>query len=317
MRIFSGSSGLNNRVDPTRLNFNPETGISELSEAINVEIDSTGRVSLQQGLSELVAGEFKSLCPFDCGGYLLVLRNGNNLMAVDPGGDLLSVRANMTDAYIDYEKASDGKKEYIYYLNGHEKGKVYNRVSHGWTALDYVGPDTTKQFADPPYGHLLTLFNGRMYIAMDNAIYASEPHDFGKFNLEHNYIIFPGRITFLEHMADGLFVGDSYSTYFLSGGDILRDDNSFSLRKVSDKSIIQNSGSRCMAENIGMDFSGEVVVAWSDFGCYVLGPGGYCKNHTINKLIRRIPAQGNNYLPDSSYGASIVVNNEKLISTFT
>jgi len=316
VNLFTGSTGLNNKVDPVRLRFDPETGISELSEAVNVEIESSGRTGRQSGYNELVSGSFKSLCPFDCGGYSLVLQNGSSLVAVDEGGTLLNVRSNLTDAYLDYEIASDGVKNYVYYLNGHERGKVYDRTHEAWEGLDYVGPDTTKQFDDPPNGHLLTLFNGRMYVADDNVIYASESHDFSKFNMEENYIPFPGRITLLEHMRDGIFVSDVYSTYFLSGGDILRADNSFSLLRVGDKSIIPHSGVRCAAENIGLDFSGEVILAWSNFGCYVLAPGGYFKNHTINKLIRRIPAQGNNYLPDSNHGASIILNNEQLISTF-
>jgi len=316
VNLFTGSTGLNNKVDPVRLKFDPETGMSELSEAVNTEIESSGRIGRQSGYNELVSGSFKSLCPFDCGGYSLVLQNGSQLMAVDHIGTLTGVRSSMTDAYIDYELVSDGKQNWTYYLNGHERGRVYNMVSYEWIALDYVGPDTTKQFSDPPNGHLLTLYNGRMYIAMDNVIYASEPHDFGKFLMEENYIPFPGEITLLEHMRDGIFVSDDYSVYSLLGGDILRLDDSFALNKVGDKPIIRGTGVRCMAENIGMDFSGEVILAWTDFGCMVLGPGGYYKNHTFNKLIRRVPAEGTNYLPDSSYGASLVMNNEQLISTF-
>jgi len=317
INLFNGSSGLNNKIDPVRHRFDPETGIAELSEAINVEIESSGRIGRISGFNELVSGSFKSLCPFDCGGYSLVLQDGSLLKAVDHLGTLTGVRSSMSDAYLDYEMASDGLKNYVYYLNGHERGRVYDMVSYTWTALDYVGPDTTKVFDDPPNGHLLTLYNGRMYIAMDNTIYASEPNDYGKFQMEENYIPFPGKITLLEHMDDGLFVSDDYSVYSLLGGDILRLDDSFKLKKVGDKPIIRGNHARCMAENIGMDFAGEIVLAWTDFGCMVLGPGGYYKNHTFNKLFRRVPAEGTNYLPDSAYGASIVMNNVQLISTFT
>lgn len=317
IRLFSGTTGLNNRIDPVRLSFDRETGIAELSETANIRIDPTGRPSRQKGYTKLASGNFSNLCKFDCGGYTLAIKDGTTLVAVDEDGNYTNVRTGLTSgAYMDYEKASDGSKDYIYYLNGNERGRVYDRTNYDWSAGTYYGPDTTKGFSDPPNGHLLTLYNGRMYIADGNAIYASEPHDFTKYNLAEGYILFPGKITFLDNVDGGIFVSDASSIYFLAGDDILHSDRQFALKKLYDRPIIRGTGVKTMAENLRLDVIGEVIIAWTDFGCMVLGPNGYCRNHTIEKLIRRTPAEGNNYLPDSNNGASIIINNEELVTTF-
>jgi len=48
--VFSGATGINNIVDPVRLKFDPDTGIGELAEAVNVVIDQTGRISRKHGM---------------------------------------------------------------------------------------------------------------------------------------------------------------------------------------------------------------------------------------------------------------------------
>ena len=322
IRLFSGTTGLNNRIDPVRLSFDREAGIAELSEAVNITIDSSGRVNRQKGYTLLTSGDFHSMCPFDCGGYTLAVRANVGLIAIDEHGNTTTVNASINSANgvtMDYEMASDGSKKFIYYMNGFDKGRVFDRTHYEWETGDYVGPDTTKALDDPPVGHLLCLFNGRMYVAINNVVYASERLNFGKFNYEDGYLLFPGRIAFLGRVSDGLFISDSFSTYFLRGQDLMPDGGvePFALEKISDKPIVTGTCSRTEAENIGLDITGEVMLVWTDYGCFAAGSGGYFRNMTRDKLIRRIPAQGYNYLPDSTAGASIILNDEQFITTFT
>jgi len=43
-RMLASVTGLNTKVDPVRLEYDPKTGVEELSVAYNVDIDDTGRV---------------------------------------------------------------------------------------------------------------------------------------------------------------------------------------------------------------------------------------------------------------------------------
>jgi len=320
LTLFTGTTGLNNIVDPVRLEYNEETGVTELSEAINVEIDSSGRISRSKGFTLLSSGDYHSMCPFDCGGHTLVVKSNYGLVSIDQFGNVADVYLSLGDsnARMDYEIASDGLITYVYYVNGHDTGKVYDRTRSAWTTNTYIGPDSTKYLEDPPVGHLLCLFNGRMYVAMNNAVYASEQHNFGKFNFEENYVILPGRIAFIDSVPDGLFISDAYSTYWLAGTDLMPSSSgeAFRIKKVSSKPIVQGTGVKTDAEALGLDISGQVILVWTDYGLCVAGPGGYFRNLTINNLKRRTPAEGNNYLPDSTYGSSIILNDEQIVTTF-
>ena len=60
-RLARAITGLNNKVDPVRLRYDPEQGVSELSEATNITIDVTGRAQRRLGWNLVTAGEFHSI----------------------------------------------------------------------------------------------------------------------------------------------------------------------------------------------------------------------------------------------------------------
>ena len=68
--IFSGTTGLNNTADQVRLDFNLETGIVDLSEAVNVRIDNTGRPGRRDGFTLRHGGNFHSLFTRGNTGYV-------------------------------------------------------------------------------------------------------------------------------------------------------------------------------------------------------------------------------------------------------
>ena len=56
--VFRGVSGLNNKIDPLRHRYSTETGIGELAEAVNCDIDDSGMISRRSGQTEISAGTF-------------------------------------------------------------------------------------------------------------------------------------------------------------------------------------------------------------------------------------------------------------------
>ena len=92
--ILRGSTGINNVVDPTRLKFSSNTGLSELKAAANVEIDETGRISRVKSavlLTALVGAHSLFEYENDC----FVVASAN-LYRVNADYTLLGLRSGLT-----------------------------------------------------------------------------------------------------------------------------------------------------------------------------------------------------------------------------
>jgi|GEM_PF-1344556 len=313
--IFSGSTGLNNKIDPVRLKFDPQSGVAELSEAINVEVDSSGRVSRQKGYSLLKSGDYYNMCPFDCGGYTIVMR-GSWLYAIDTDGNETAIRSGMTpNVPIDYVMANDGLRNIVYYVNGFERGRVFEKVSYTWNVTTYNGPDIDEVHRDPPAAaHRICLYNGRIYLAVDNIIYGSVHHDFSKFIYSDNGMMFPGRITMMKPVIDGIYVSAGTETIFLAGQDMspLGEWSSFSYRKVFNSYVVQGCHAYVEAQDIGVEGFGQGIICYTPEGICFAGPGGQFINLTKDKLSSRL---GATYLPDGVHGSGIIIDNEKFLMT--
>lgn len=315
--LFRGSTGINNRVDPVRLIFNLETGITEMSMGVNVSIDPSGRVDRQKGFDEFVTGSWHSLCPFDCGGYTFGVK-GQSLYSIDIGGNILGIRSGLTEgARMDYEVASEGMHDLIYYVNGHERGFLEDRTPYVWENIDYVGADTEEEFSDPPdNAHLVTLFNGRMYLAVHNTMVHSEHQDYSAYNSYGNNTQFRGRLGMIKAVKGGLYVSDGAATYFLSGQDIEAGEwEALAFEVVASSRAIEGCNTLIDAQYLKGDSTGQALLWYSRDGIFAGYDDGTTINLTFDKLANRVPATGNNYLPDGTYGAMSVINNEQLLIT--
>lgn len=125
-----------------------------------------------------------------------------------------------------------GKIVYLTTPNGDE---LYHAMflANGTTAAAY-GNDTTElntpletQFLQPPpAGQLVAYYRGRMFVAVDDVLYPSEPFSYELFDYR-NYMQFDGRIAMLATMEDkesagatlhsGMFIGTDRSCGVLVG----------------------------------------------------------------------------------------------------
>jgi hypothetical protein len=71
--LYRASTGLNVVSDPTRIKYDPDSGISDLQACLNVELDRTGRLSRRKGFSSILAGSMHSV--FSAGEYALAAWN--------------------------------------------------------------------------------------------------------------------------------------------------------------------------------------------------------------------------------------------------
>lgn len=257
--IFSGSNGLNTKIDPVRIRFDPKTGISDLSACVNIDIDDTGRISRRKGSTATSRTEsWHSL--FSCGSYALGV-SGNALAVLEPNMARTNIRNVTPGARMSFVRDTDGTQDVIYYANGYEQGKVINKLSYAWTANDYVGATSRKELYNPPIGHFLEIRNGRMFIAEDSTLWYSEPGSLSQFRLAANYFGYPSRLRMVQAVDGGLWISDSENVYFLSGSiSPALQEMPIQIKKC-DCPVIEGTNVEASASRIGIEgLSGIVTI---------------------------------------------------------
>ncbi len=211
--IFSGSTGLNNRVDPARLSFDLETGIIDLSEAVNVRFDKTGRPGRRNGFSLRHGGNFYSLFTRGNVGYVGL---DDAVYKINPDLSLTGIRSGMTGNDIAYVWTPLG----VIYSNGKEKGILSEDTSAEWVKADRVREESTRHFTGPPNGiSHLEIFSSRILASVDDVLWRSLPNDHGTFRQGADYNQFPDRVRMVRAVAGGVYVSDEKRTYFLFGNN--------------------------------------------------------------------------------------------------
>jgi hypothetical protein len=292
--IFRGTTGLNNIIDPARIKYDPDTGIQELAIAVNVDIDSSLRASRRKGYTQVLAKGAHSL--FSCGNYCLFV-SGDALCVLDQGYSWTAIRNVTNNARMSYVNVDNE----IYYANGYENGVVRDRISYAWVGESYVGPTTTRTFSDPPIGHLLEIYNGRLYIAQGKILWYSEPFAYSWYDLARSYIPFADRITMVRAVKDGLYVSTEREVFFSGGGH----PTEFGRTHIADYPAIEGTDLIVDGSKIGRGDVSDRVAMWaSTKGICTGGPGGYFRNLTERRLI----------YPYARYGAGLL-KHKKYICT--
>ena len=302
--IFHGSSGLNTKIDPARIRFNPKTGISDLAACVNCDIDDTGRPFRRAGFTATSRTEnFHSL--FSAGSFALGVTD-NALAVIEPDMSKTNIRNVTVGAKMSYVRDTDGKQDIIYYANGHQNGRIINKISHTWPVGTYVGPETRKIFYAAPVGHLLEIRNLRMFIAVDNILWYSEPGAYNLYRLASNYFAFPSRIRMIQAVAGGLWISDNESVYFL-GGEIVPTAMEMPIQvKKADFPAFEGTAVKAPASQIGIEnlLTGLVVV--------FAGPESICIGSIDGELIEFTRAKID--LPMGLSGAGLYRNGKYIVT---
>jgi len=210
--IMTATTGLNNALDPTRIAFDIKTGETELAQAINVDIDNSGRLSRRLGRTK--KSTLSARCGFASAETCLFV-SGTNLMIMRSDYASAILRTDLTvGARMRYMRIA-GR---IYYANGYQKGYVHKEKDNVWEKGDYeAAGDEQRIFSDPPNGHIVSWFAGRALVARENAIFASEPSFYGVFDLHAGARLVPERVTMLHPTPQGLWVGTTTQVLFYRG----------------------------------------------------------------------------------------------------
>lgn len=283
-KLMTGSTGLNNAIDPHRHYFDDTVGLKEMAAAVNVDIDSRMRVSRRKGYtSVLTVTGAHSL--FSVGQYALFVA-GDALTVMEKDYSTAPIRNVSVGARMSY--ATDGMK--VYYANGFETGYVSDRLSYAWTAAAYVGPQTNKEFTALPIGNLLALYRGRMYVVRGSVVYFSEPFAYSWFNEAYNYFALPGAATMFHAVDDGFFVGTADEIWFFSGVT----PNEIAPRRVADYGVIAGTVASVTGRQLNEVVQSKHVVFMATPKGVCMGlDGGVFTNLTEQKLV----------IPSSTLGA--------------
>ena len=282
-KLFSATTGLNTKVDPVRLPYNPETGIADLAVAYNVDIDETGRVSRRKGFTQQISTNCHSLF---CDGGACLYVTGDALTLLRTDYTTKALRNVQPNAIMRYCQLNDE----VYYCNGWQTGRVADEVSMSWVMADTrYGPDTKREYSDPPVGTDVAFHASRMWVAEGDTVWYSEPFGLNYFDLAGCYFKFNSGVRMIRPVNDGIYISSEVATYFYKG---VGDPKEYYKIKVADFPVVQYSDVKFHGKlvfyqsgEVSIDTSfGNISAMWmAEEGICYGGYDGTFKNLTKHK----------------------------------
>jgi hypothetical protein len=280
--IFEGTIGLNNRVDPVRAPYDYRSNLRAVTQANDCMSDDAGRIGRVPGYVKKLTGQFHSLYP--AGEYTYCVRDGYiSRIAADYSVETITAVDPLRR--VAFERVSLGINEDVYWSNGEISGIIRDGVNRSWDQTPYIGADqTSRHFSDPPAGHLLAYWSGRMLVAKDHTVFYSEPYSLGCFDLNANRLQFKGRVRILCGVDGGIWIGDGAALYFLDGS-IAPAGGALPRPQVKDTHPpLEGCATPVdMAEFEGTT-TGRGWLVGTTAGICLMGPGGTYRNLTAESI---------------------------------
>lgn len=213
--IFTGTPGVNNLVAPVRLKFDQDKGTRELAQAVNSEVDRSGRPRRRLGQTSAFA-TYATHSGYCNGGDAYVVADRTSDAAIYQVGtdnSLTGIASSLTKGYrISFWQVG----EKTYWMNGAQSGMILAGVNYAWPTNTHVGVDSSAEFYPAPLGTHICVWRGRMWVVVGSVLYGSEPYAYGKFRLSSVYFPFPSDITMVKPTPGGLWVSDSDQVGFIA-----------------------------------------------------------------------------------------------------
>ena len=227
------TTGINNKVDPARIPYDPETGVTGLENCTDMLIDIAGGMSTRRGSDLVESGDFHSGYFLADGSFYAVKNRTTDsaLYKVDPQPDgtvsVTGIRSGLTIGALMSYRLVDGK---IYYMNGYERGVLSGDASDLWPTSIWPDEDTADNFVDAPIGSHVDMLSGRFLIAVGKELQYTEAGFYGLMDGAINYRVFESEIILIVAVDTGVYVSDEKAVYFLDG----RNPEEWILLKVLD-----------------------------------------------------------------------------------
>ncbi len=308
--LFSGGTGINNKVPPERLRFNLESGVSAFEDAADVIVGKSGDICTIRANSEVFTGDYHSLfaSPDGSEGFVAVEDStGVSLMEVvaSASGDI-SLRGVWSGLEAGKRVSwTYGNAGQFFYANGSAKGVISGGVRSAWPISAWENDQTTVGFEAVPDTANICYFAGRMFFTQnDNGRFLlswTEYNHLGLYDPAISNREFESECLLMVGVADGLYVSDENNIWFLSG----LNPTKFSATKVTSYPA-KEFGLSCSLVNpvnFGFESSAPTPVIATENGPVLLMPGG-----SIINLIEK-----NVSIPKCKRTGALIIVDETLV----
>jgi hypothetical protein len=286
--ILGAFKGLKNNVARERL------GPDELERAINVDIDDVGQIRRRRGYARKATGSWHSVRTFTlkvlgvCDGVLGVIRDDYSFLSL--GVFVGASRLTYTEV--------NGE---VYFSNAAASGIVsVDDVVRAWGKTDgqglwlspvldetsTLGPVAGEILGDPIRASCIEAYSGRIYLADDKTLWATELFRYGYVNRTRGFVQFEHTITLVMAVSDGLYVGTTGGLYFLQGVF-----GAFKQQQLNSDMVLPGSGQFVPAELVHPQArnapvpTGIAAVFMTSGGVIAGFDHGTCYNLTIGAMV--------------------------------
>lgn len=291
---FGSFDGYKNTVDRERL------GPRDLAVARNIDLDDDGQAHRRRGRTQVASGNFHSLFNAD-DGTVYGVRNGDlGIIRSDYSFDALMV--SFVGSY------ESGQQQLAYWQIGdaiyltspagagiisHRTGVVSNwGPAEPFFLSPAVNPSPTlpairvKLLGAPPLASDTAYYNGRLYLASDCFLWATEFQLYNLVDKTRGYIQFENTITMVGVVSDGLYVGTTEGVWFLGGGSFEQ------LRRVRvmDNGVLPGSMVYVPGELANPNIKGTAPPQPMDVSVMFMTTRGYCVGQDGGRCINMTEA---------------------------
>lgn len=163
-------------------------------------------------------------------------------------------------------------------------GKDFKVIEDGEVSTPFVPSDPFKEPMTP--GQHLEFYNGRLYSALDNVVYASDsldtPGGIEQMDERKNVVaVFASAVQMIKRVSGGLYISDMKETFFFAGSDPFIDEG-FRQDPVFPYPALNGSVKEVTPGQLGLDIKGECCMWATDRGVCVGLPSGSAFNASEN-----------------------------------
>jgi hypothetical protein len=293
------------RWDGLRNNINAESLTpKDLERALNVNLDDAGQALRRRGYVRKLPGRWHSASTALIGRTFAV--QDGMLGEVFPGFTFSPLMYVGDDPLSYTEVAST-----VYFSSRSVSGKIIGDSVVPWgdrggqgqwispvmTPDQFLGPVGGRLFRAPPLATEIEHYKGRIYLAAENVLWATELYDYDRVDTTRNFMQFEAKITAVGSTTDGLYVGTENSLLFLQG--TLSDG--FKIAEIASTPILRGSmvtipNSKVHPQAVDQPVpDGDALLIMTSVGVCTATPGGNIYNLTQDRMV----------FPDASSAATM------------
>jgi len=284
--LFSATGGLDTLSMPDALGYDAEKGVVSLQKAVNVDVESGGRVISSRRSVELAqSGSFHS--GFSYKGVVLCVKElgeSASLFKVNSDYSLTGLRSGLVPGL---RMGYCGVNDQIYYGNSINKGIVEGGVSLAWELpAEVVSHYSDTDVSGPPDCVHMAVMGGYMLAAEGNVLWVSQEFAFNQFELMGRFVDFVDRIVLVKAVEGGVWIGTRNELVFLDGSNPreweVRKRVAYGVKEFCCTEM--NVPASLMRLDLQFGLSGEGYVLLTEKGICWIGSNGQFRNLTEGKI---------------------------------